>query len=277
MAAGPAAVDATPIGSASGGEGRAAAFFDIDNTLIRGASTFHLARALRRHGLLRMRTVIEFAIRHARYLVQGEQAKDLAVFTDSERLEIIRGISVAEVVAIGEELYDQVLAHRIYPATKRLLDEHREAGHEVWLVSASPIEIGSLLADRFGATGALGTVPEHAEGFYTGHLVGGLLHGPAKADAVTHLAKERDLNLGASFAYGDSVSDVPLLAAVGHACGINPDRRLRTYCAEHGWPVHDFRGKRRAVRRSFGAAWRVGATWAAFTVLRALARRLRRR
>ncbi|MDR1151354.1 MAG: HAD-IB family hydrolase, partial [Bifidobacteriaceae bacterium] len=247
MAARPAVVGATPT-DREAGEGRVpAAFFDIDNTLIRGASTFHLARALRRHGLLRMRTIIEFAVRHARYLWQGERPKDLAVFTDADRLEIIRGISVAEVVAIGEELYDQVLARRIYPATKRLLDEHIEAGHEVWLISASPIEIGSLLADRFGATGALGTVPEHEEGFYTGHLVGGLLHGPAKARAVGRLAKERDLNLDASFAYGDSVSDVPLLAAVGHACGINPDRRLRAYCTEHGWPVRDFRGKRRAV------------------------------
>jgi HAD superfamily hydrolase (TIGR01490 family) len=252
-----------------------AAFFDIDNTLVRGASAFHLAKALRRRGLLRGRTIAAFALRNARFTWRGERAKDLAVFTQEKGLGVISGISVAEVVAVGEDLYDEVLAHRIYPATKRLLDEHRAAGHEVWLVSASPVEVGSLIASRFGATGALGTVPEHKDGFYTGRLVGGLLHGPAKADAVAALATERGLDLKASFAYGDSISDVPLLSAVGNACGINPDRRLRAFCAVHGWPTRDFRGRRRAVRRSLGAAWRVGATWALFAVLRSMLRRRR--
>ncbi|MDR0432962.1 MAG: HAD-IB family hydrolase [Bifidobacteriaceae bacterium] len=263
-------------GGIPGSASTAAAFFDIDNTLIRGASTFHLARAMRRRGLLRTKVIAEFALRHAQYLWRGERVKDLAIF-QTERLEVIRGISVAEVVGVGEELYEQVLAHRIFPATKRLLDQHRQSGHEVWLVSAAPIEIGSLLANKLGATGALGTVPEREDGFYTGRLVGGLLHGPAKADAVTQLAAERGLDLPASFAYGDSASDVPLLDVVGNACGINPDRRLRAYCAAHGWPVRDFRGKRRAMRHSFGAAWRVGASWALYAVVRSLVRRLRRR
>jgi HAD superfamily hydrolase (TIGR01490 family) len=256
---------------------QAAAFFDIDNTLVRGASAFHLARALWRRGMLRARTIAAAALRNAKYQWRGERTKDLAVFTHEEGLGVIAGISVAEVVAVGEDVYDEVLAHRIFPATKQLLDAHRAAGHEVWLVSASPIEIGSLMANKLGVTGALGTVLEHADGFYTGRFVGGLLHGRAKADAVTTLAEERNLDLSASFAYGDSISDVPLLAAVGTPCGINPDRRLRAYCAHHGWPVRDFRGRRRAVRRSLTAAWRVGATWALFAVLRSVWRRLRRR
>jgi HAD superfamily hydrolase (TIGR01490 family) len=189
-------------------------------------------------------------------------------------LGVISGISVAEVVAVGEELYDEVLSHRIFPGTKQLLDQHQAAGHEVWLVSASPVEIGSLMAVRFGATGALGTVPDRKDGFYTGRLVGGLLHGPAKADAVIRLATERGIDLTSSFAYGDSIADVALLSTVGHACGINPDRRLRRYCARHGWPVRDFRGRRRAVRRSLNTAWRLGATWALFSVARAVVRRL---
>ncbi|MDR1428179.1 MAG: HAD-IB family hydrolase [Bifidobacteriaceae bacterium] len=261
---------------ARGGSGLIAAFFDIDNTLVRGASAFHLARALRRRGLLRARTIAAYALRHAKYQWRGERAKDLARFTGEGGVGVVSGISVAEVVAVGEELYDEVLAHRIFPATKQLLDQHRAAGHEVWLVSASPVEIGSLIASRFGATGALGTIPEREDGFYTGRLVGGLLHGPAKADAIGVLATDRGIALNASFAYGDSISDVPLLSAVGNPCGINPDRKLRRYCAELGWPTRDFRGRRRAVRRSLNAAWRLGATWALFHVLRSLLRRHRR-
>jgi HAD superfamily hydrolase (TIGR01490 family) len=256
--------------------GLTAAFFDIDNTLIRGASAFHLARALRREGLLRARPILAFALRNARYQWRGERRKDLAVFTQEQGLGAIAGVAVADVVAAGEDLYDEVLAHRIFPGTKELLDRHRTTGHEVWLVSASPVEVGSLMASHFEVTGALGTVPERKDGFYTGRLVGGLLHGQAKADAVIQLAQERGLDLSASFAYGDSIADVPLLALVGNPCGINPDRRLRAYCARHGWPVRDFRGRRRAVRRSLTAAWRLGATWAAYVVVRSVVRRLKR-
>ncbi|MDR3202248.1 MAG: HAD-IB family hydrolase [Bifidobacteriaceae bacterium] len=251
-----------------------AAFFDIDNTIIRGASAFHLAMGLRHRGILTARAILRFAAINARYRLVGENARDIDTTRDRS-LGIIRGMPVALVVTVGEQVYDEVLAHRIYPGAKALLDSHRDAGHEVWLVSASPLEIGSLIAHRFHVTGALGTQVEHRDGFYTGRLVGGLLHGQAKADAVKNLAAQRGIDLAASYAYGDSVSDVSILSEVGHPCGINPDRKLRRYCASHSWPVREFRGRRRAVRRSLRAAYRVGGAWAVFAVLRALTRRFR--
>jgi HAD superfamily hydrolase (TIGR01490 family) len=269
----PDATTTTP-GPGSAPAPKVAAFFDIDNTIIRGASAFHLAQGLRRSGVFTSQDIAGFARRNFRFQLLGERQKDIDS-TRSMSLDIIRGMSVAEAVSVGAQVYDEILAHRIYPGAKALLDSHREAGHEVWLVSATPVEIGELMATRFAATGALGTVAEHIDGFYTGRLVGDLLHGQAKADAVRALSAERGFDLAACYAYGDSIADVPILSSVGHPCGINPDRRLRAYCARHAWPVHEFRGRRRTVRRSVRAAYRVGAAWALFAVLRAITRRFR--
>ena len=155
-----------------------AAFFDVDNTIIRGASAFHLARGLHRRKFFSLWDLFTFGIHQARYLLFGENAKQIAEVR-SRALSIVAGHSVAEIAAIGEEVYDEVLSLRIFPGTQRVLDKHLAAGHEVWLVTASPLEIGELIARRLGATGALGTVAEHRDGFYTGRLVGDLLHGKA--------------------------------------------------------------------------------------------------
>jgi HAD superfamily hydrolase (TIGR01490 family) len=251
-----------------------AAFFDVDNTIIRGASSFHLAVGLYRRGFFRKRDLLRFGAHQARYRLLGENKSQI----DDVRqraLEIMRGHSVAEVTAIAEDIYDEVLCLRIYPGTQRLLDEHVAAGHGVWLVTATPIEIASLLARRLGATGGIGTVAEHAGGYYTGRLVGDMLHGEAKAAAVRELARAQGIDLEASYAYGDSLNDVPILSAVGRPCAINPEARLRRYCAEVGWPVREFRGRRRTARRSVNAASLAGAAWAAALALRSVRRTFR--
>lgn len=225
---------------AAEGAGRlVGAFFDVDNTIIRGASAFHLAVGLWRRGFLGAWDILRFAIHQARYLAFGENRRQI----DEVRaagLALLRGHSVAEMRGIAEDVYDEVLHLRIYPGTRRLLDEHRQAGHEVWLVTAGPAEIGELIARRLNAAGALGTVLERADGRYTGRLVGDLLHGEAKADAVERLARREGIDLGASYAYGDSTHDVPLLSLVGNPVAINPDRRLRRHAARVGWPVRTF-------------------------------------
>jgi HAD superfamily hydrolase (TIGR01490 family) len=179
--------------------------------------------------------------------------------------------------AVAEQVWDQVLAGRVFPGTKELLDRHLAAGHEVWLISASPTVVVDLVAARVGATGGLGTIVETENGYFTGRLVGGLLHGPAKAEAALKLAGERGIDLSQSYAYGDSANDIPILSLVGHPTGINPDHRLRRYCRKEHWPVREFRDKRRAVRRSMRTAYRVGAVWAAWVVVQRVARLLRRR
>jgi HAD superfamily hydrolase (TIGR01490 family) len=254
---------------------RVAAFFDVDNTIIRGASAFHLARGLRKRGFFSLRDLLWAAAMNARYQLFGENKKQIDEIRSSA-LSIMTGHSVAEVVAIGEEVYDEVLQLRIFPGTRALLDDHLSAGHQVWLVTATPVEIGDLIARRLGATGCVGTVAEHRDGFYTGRLVGDLLHGKAKASAVRALAERDGIDLAASYAYGDSTNDVAVLSEVGHPFAINPDKRLRRHAREAGWPVHEFRGRRRAAARGGirTASW-AGTAWVVGLVLRSARRALR--
>jgi HAD superfamily hydrolase (TIGR01490 family) len=265
--------DGTPP---AGDVAQVAAFFDVDNTIIRGASSFHLAVGLYRRGFFRTRDIVRFAVHQARYLTFGEDRRQIDDVRN-RALEIMHGRSVAEVVAIAEDVYDEVLSLRIFPGTQKLLDQHLRTGHQVWLVTATPVEIGDLIARRLGATGALGTVAEHKDGFYTGRLVGDLLHGKAKADAVRALAEREGLDLERSFAYGDSTNDVAILSEVGFPCAINPDGRLRKHAAEVGWPVREFRGRRRAARRGVDAATVAGSAWVLALVVRTLRRWLRAR
>lgn len=257
--------------------GATAAFFDLDNTIIRGASAFHLAVGLRARGFFTTWDLVNFGFQHTRYLAFGEDLKQIDRLR-GRALSIVAGRSVAEIAAIGEEIWDEVLSLRVFPGTHALLTEHVEAGHQVWIVTASPLEIGELIARRLGATGALGTVAEHVDGFYTGRLVGDMLHGKAKARAVLALAEREGIDLATSFAYGDSMNDVPILSAVGHPVAINPDRRLRRHAREKGWPVQEFRGRSRtAARRGAQTASWAGAVWALGLVVRGVRRALRTR
>ncbi|MDT0165389.1 HAD-IB family hydrolase [Actinotalea sp. AC32] len=252
-----------------------AAFFDLDNTIIRGASAFHLAVGLRRRGFVRGRDVVTFAWQQARYLLVGENLKDIAVIR-ARALSIVAGRSVAEITAIGEEVWDEVLSLRIFPGTQAILSEHLDQGHQVWIITASPVEIGELIAARLGVTGCLGTVAEHKDGFYTGRLIGDMMHGRAKARAVEELARTEGLDLRRCYAYGDSAHDAAILSAVGHPFAINPDLRLKRTARDHGWPVHEFRGRRRAAtRRGVQTASVAGLLWAARVVFRAARRTLR--
>ncbi len=268
-----AVVDAAPLDPEPGG---VAAFFDLDNTIIRGAAAFHLAVGLRRRGFVSTFDLVRFARHQARYLALGENLRHIDEIR-SRALSVVAGRSVAEITAIGEEVWDEVLSLRIFPGTQQLLTEHLEAGHQVWIITASPVEIAQLIGRRLGVTGALGTVAEHVDGFYTGRLVGDLLHGRAKAAAVHELAEREGLDLSRSYAYGDSTNDVPILSAVGNPVAINPDARLRRHAARAGWRVREFRGRgRTAARRSVQTASLAGVAWAGTVVLRGALRAVRR-
>ena len=254
---------------------RVAAFFDLDNTIIRGASSFHLALGLRARGFFGTRDLVEMAVHQARYLSRGENLKDIDRLRE-RALSIVAGRSVAEVTAIGEEVWDEVLSLRIFPGTQKILRDHLRQGHQVWIITASPSEIGELIGRRLGVTGALGTVAEHRDGIYTGRLVGDMLHGRAKAEAVHRLAVEEGLDLDQCYAYGDSANDLAILSSVGHPYAINPDARLRRHARTIGWPIHEFRGRRRAAtRRGIQTASLASAAWVVSVVWRAIRRTLR--
>lgn len=254
----------------------AAAFFDVDNTIIRGASSYHLARELRRRGIMRRRDIAYFAAHALYYFLFGENKKHIDRVR-ARALAMLRGHSVAEMIAVAEEVYEQVLTHRIFPGARDLIDQHLQAGDQVWIVTAAPREVGDLVAHRLELTGVLGTVAEHRDGVYTGKLVGDMMHGEHKAAAVRRVAEEEGLDLTQSAAYGDSSHDIPMLRTVGQPCAINPDPRLRLFAADIGWPVRDFRRRRRNVRGGLRTASQAGAVWVAATVLRAVGKAAARR
>lgn len=253
----------------------AAAFFDVDNTLVVGASIFHFAKGMAARGLFTWRDLARFAARQARLRVKGETAQDLHSARESA-LAFVAGKKVEDIVALGEEIYDEEIAGRIWEGTANLARRHLADGQQVWLVTATPVELASIIADRLGLTGALGTVAETVDGVYTGRLVSDTLHGQAKADAVLALAEREGLDLERCTAYSDSINDMPLLSLVGTACAVNPDSALRVEAKEHGWAIRDFRRGRTAVKYGVPAAAAGGAV-ASGVVAGVLARKERDR
>ncbi len=249
----------------------AAAFFDVDNTVMQGASIFHLARGLHRRKFFTTRDILGAAWKQAYFRVVGVEDPDHVADARNSALSFIAGHTVVELEELGEEIFDEAMAHRIWPGTRALAQLHLDQGQRVWLVTAAPIEIASIIARRLGLTGAMGTVAEHEDGVYTGRLVGDLLHGPAKAEAVKALAAREGLDLARCSAYSDSFNDLPMLMLVGDACAINPDARLRAKAREMGWRVRDYRTGRKAARVGLlvgAAAGAVSGTVAAGVALR---------
>ncbi|HWJ81949.1 MAG TPA: HAD-IB family hydrolase [Nocardioides sp.] len=226
----------------------AAAFFDVDNTVMQGASIFHLARGLYRRKFFTTRDILGAAYKQAYFRIAGVEDPEHVAEARNSALAFIAGHTVTELEEIGEEIFDEAMAHRIWPGTRALAQMHLDQGQRVWLVTAAPIEIASLIARRLGLTGALGTVSEHVDGVYTGRLVGEMLHGPAKAEAIKALAQREGLDLSRCSAYSDSANDLPMLGLVGDPCAINPDPKLRAYAREHGWRIRDYRTGRKAAR-----------------------------
>ncbi|ANY10070.1 HAD family hydrolase [Pseudonocardia sp. HH130630-07] len=226
----------------------AAAFFDVDNTMMVGASIFHFARGLAARKFFTTSDMAGFAWQQLKFRVGGREDKGGIAGHRDTALSFVAGRPVDEVVALGEEIYDELMADRIWAGTRALAQMHLDAGQRVWLVTATPIELSRIIARRLGLTGALGTVAESVDGLYTGRLVGEILHGPAKAHAVRALAASEGLDLRRCTAYSDSVNDVPMLSAVGTAVAVNPDSELRDVAKARDWQIRDFRTGRKAAR-----------------------------
>lgn len=236
----------------------AAAFFDVDNTMMMGASIFHFARGLASRKFFTTRDLLRFGWQQVTFRLGGESTQGMESARESA-LGFVAGRRVDEVVRLGEDIYDELMAERVWSGTRALAQQHLDAGQRVWLVTATPVELAQIIARRLGLTGALGTVAEVRDGCFTGRLVGETLHGPAKAEAVRALAEREGLDLARCSAYSDSMNDLPMLALVGHPIAVNPDQDLKTIARERGWPVRDFRTARKAARIGVPTAAGVGA------------------
>ncbi|MFB6393108.1 HAD-IB family hydrolase [Polymorphospora sp. 2-325] len=255
----------------------AAAFFDIDNTMMQGASIYWFARGLAARRYFTTGDLARFAWQQMRFRVLArEHAGDMSQAREAA-LAFVEGWRVDDIERLTEEIFDELMAPRIWAGSRALAAAHLTAGQRVWLVSAAPVEIGRVIARRLGLTGAIGTVAEIRDGAYTGRLAGELMHGPAKAEAVGQLASVERLDLSRCTAYSDSANDIPMLSAVGHAAAVNPDSALRAEARTRGWEIHDFRTGRRAARIAIPSTVAAGLLIGAVTAGRAVHRRWRGR
>lgn len=225
---------------------RAVAFFDVDNTLVHGSSLFMFGRGAVREGAFTFRQLWRFAYKQFRFKRVGENLDHMKSLKE-QALRIIGGRSAHELEDVAGSICQRYVIPRIWPEALLLIAKEKAEGKDVWLLTATPIQISREIAAAVGATGALGTVPEQINGVFTGNLVGPVLHAEAKTDAAERLAAERGYDLAASSAYSDSVNDVTLLQLVGHPVATNPDAKLAAIAAERGWPVVQFARSRRRI------------------------------
>ena len=231
----------------------AAAFFDVDNTIMRGASIFQLVRGLAAEGLISVPELVSAFGKQAKFvLANSEDLGDMHDATEAA-LAFVKDRKVADVIHVSEDVFDKYMVDKLWPGTLALAQSHLDAGQRVWVVSATPVELARIIAQRLGFTGGLGTVAESKDGVYTGHLIGESLHGPEKAKAIAKLAEEEGLDLSRCSAYSDSSNDIPMLSLVGHPVAVNPDSDLRAYAKEHGWVIRDYRRRRMATRGATAA------------------------
>jgi HAD superfamily hydrolase (TIGR01490 family) len=217
----------------------AAAFFDLDKTVIDRASIVAFGTAFRKGGLINRRTMVRALASQLFYLYAGADEDRLAEIRE-DMLRLTKGWDRQRVREIVRETLLQTVEPIIYAEAIELIEQHRLAGHRVYLVSASPEEIVLPLAELLGADGAIASRAEIDDaGRYTGRMAS-YVYGPSKADAVIELAATTGIDLAISTAYSDSATDVPMLEAVGHPVVVNPDRALGRIARERMWDTRQF-------------------------------------
>ncbi len=235
----------------------AAAFFDLDRTLMAGSSAFQFARAAYKAGMVTRRQLLSDGRENLRFRLRG--STDLATDQLMARIdEMLGGVRVRDLERLGPDVLAGVLP-RVYPGMLRVAYGHQDAGRRVYICTAASQEMGELMAFVLRFDGAVGTRYEQRDGVYTGRLGGPLNYREGKALAIRELAEAEDLDLEASYAYSDSESDMPMLRAVGHPVAVNPDRGLLDVARAEGWEILTFDPLRRRLR--------VGAALAAMATL----------
>jgi HAD superfamily hydrolase (TIGR01490 family) len=230
-----------------------AAFFDVDNTLVRGSTLYFLGRGMYQRGYFTKADISRFVVANLRFRMTGMEKQEVIERFQKAATDFVGGHKVSDILKLGEEIYDEYVSPKLWERTCEIAREHLAKGESVWLVTAAPQDMAEIIATRLGFTGAVGSKVIKKDGIYTGELDGKLLHGSEKAAAIRALAEEHGYDLNQSYSYSDSHNDLPLLTAVGYPSAINPDAILRIKALAEGWPIHDFR-RARLINRLLGPA-----------------------
>ncbi|QTE29709.1 HAD family hydrolase [Pengzhenrongella sicca] len=217
----------------------AAAFFDLDKTIIATSSATAFSRPFLAGGLITRRDVLRTAYAQFVYLV-GRADADQTERLRARLSELAIGWDVAQISQIVAETLHDLIDPTVYAEAVALIEEHHAAGRDVVVVSASGAEVVEPIAAVLGADRVIATRMTVADGKYTGGI-DFYAYGENKASAIRELAAAQGYDLAASYAYSDSITDAPMLAAVGHGFAVNPDRALRRLALASGWGVLTFR------------------------------------
>jgi HAD superfamily hydrolase (TIGR01490 family) len=217
---------------------RSAAFFDLDKTIIARSSSLAFSRPFYASGLINRRTVLRSTYAQFVYLAGGadhDQMERMREYLQS----MVAGWPVAQVREIVAETLHELIDPIVYDEALTLIEEHRDAGRDIVIVSSSGAEVVEPIGGMLGADHVVATRLVIADGRYTGEI-DYYAYGPTKAEAIAELAERHGYDLAACYAYSDSQTDLPMLEMVGNPVAVNPDRELARAASEREWPVLRF-------------------------------------
>lgn len=216
-----------------------AAFFDLDRTIIATSSAHALGKELLSEGLITPFQALHLSLEKASHLVAGHSDTQM----ESARTwfgEMITGWDVAQVRSVATQALRTEITPTVYKEARDLIEQHVTAGHLIVIVSASAQDLVDIIARELGISHVIATQLEVVDGKYTGNIPF-YCSGTKKEQSIKDFASLYDVDLAASYAYSDSITDLPMLSTVGHPVAINPDRALRSHAKERGWPIHSFK------------------------------------
>jgi HAD superfamily hydrolase (TIGR01490 family) len=217
-----------------------AAFFDLDKTIISRSSSLALSRPLYRAGMVSRSQLLRGAYAQLVYLLVGADEDKMERLKEG-MLSLTRGWDRSQIEKLVREVIFDVIDPYVYQEALDLMALHRSEGRRIYIVSSSPEEVVRPLARHFGVSGVIATRAQVDDtGRYTGDLEF-YAYGEQKADAIHSLARRAGIDLTRSYAYSDSITDLPMLAAVGNPVAVNADKELRREAEERGWQIRDFR------------------------------------
>lgn len=253
---------------------RVAAFFDLDRTIIATSSAHALGKELLSEGLITLSQALHLSLEKASHLVAGHSDAQM----ESARTwfgEMIVGWDVAQVRSVATQALRSEITPTVYQEARDLIEQHVTAGHLIVIVSASAQDLVDIIAGELGISHVIATQLEVVDGKYTGNIPF-YCSGVEKEQSIKDFATLNDVDLSASYAYSDSITDLPMLCAVGHPVAINPDRALRNHAKEQGWPIHSFKNPAPLLDASTTASIGIGSALTLTTLVGALWWRLSR-
>ena len=231
---------------------RAAAFFDLDKTLIEGSSAIDFARASFKRGLLSRRQLVKDLWANVKFRLNGSTDSSTEMLR-ARVLDAIAGTRVVDVMRLGPDVFATLLP-RIYPEVLQEAWEHQDAGRPIYIVTAASQEMAEALANVLAFDGGIGTRSEVKDGVYTGRPDGPLTYREGKPVAMREVAEREGIDLSESYAYSDSESDLPMLRCVGHPVAVNPDAALERVARAEGWRIMRFDKLGRRIKVAGGVA-----------------------